>query len=412
MSPHDKLSDNQETNLPTAYRARWLFPVNAPPIPEGTLEVDVHGRIAAIRQGRDFDALDLGDVAIIPALVNAHAHLEFSNLISPVSPALPFPKWVEKVVSIRKSRTASIDDILRQGLREMRRGGTLAVGEIATCDIDAYRSQRNDLSLCLFREIIGPLAENWPDLLAQAESHLAECANHPGIAGGLSPHAPYTVPQELFERIIELAIKNHAPVAVHLAETASERELLAARGGELVEMMRRLALWNDALHPPGRNFSDWIAQLAKCRHGLIVHGNYLNDRELDLIAEHENLTLVYCPRTHAYFKHPPHPICRLLERGGRLALGTDGRSSNPDLSLLAEANFLARRHPGVPSDTILEMITRNPAEALGLGDRAGVLAVGREANFLAVDVREEQRSPVLFQAEQGPSAVFHHGVKN
>ena len=396
---------------PTAYRARWLFPVNAPPIAEGILEIDANGRIAAIRQGRDSDAIDLGNVAIIPALVNAHAHLEFSNLKSPVSPAWPFPQWVERVVAIRNSRTASVDDILRQGLREIRHGGTLVIGEIATSGFEPYLAQEAFVSLCLFREIIGPLAENWPDLLAQAESHLAECASHPGISGGLSPHAPYTVPQELFERIIQLAIKKHAPVAVHLAETASERELLAAGQGELVEMMRSLDLWNDALHPTGRDFSDWIAQLAKCRHGLIAHGNYLNDRELDLIAERDNLTLVYCPRTHAYFKHPPHPMGRLLKRGGRLALGTDGRTSNPDLSLLAEANFLARRHPGLPSDTILETITRNPAAALGISDRAGVLEVGREANFLAVDVREKQGSPVLFQRIQEPRSIFHRGIK-
>jgi cytosine/adenosine deaminase-related metal-dependent hydrolase len=230
---------------------------------------------------------------------------------------------------------------------------------------------------------------------------------------GLSPHAPYTVPQELFERAIGLAVRHAAPVAVHLAETAAELELLATGTGELVEMMRSLRLWRPELHPQGRRPIDWLRTLAAVPHGLVVHGNYLDDEELDFLAANENLTLVYCPRTHAYFGHPPHPFRRLLELGGRVALGTDGRSSNPDLDLWGEARFLRTRHPDLPSGTILDLATRRGAEALGVADRHGALAPGRPANFLAVSLTGSgtDEPPDLFAAGSRVTRIFRNGVE-
>src|SRR5690606_27375563 len=111
-----------------------------------------------------------------------------------------------------------------------------------------------------------------------------------------------------------------------------------------------------------------------------------NRDELDEIASHSNLTLVYCPRSHAYFGHPPHPFSWLLAAGGRVALGTDGRSSNPDLDLWHEAACLRERHPDISSDTILELATKSGAEALGLAHSHGSLVRGRPANFLAVEL--------------------------
>src|SRR5689334_5451479 len=104
--------------LPAAYRAAWVFPVAGPPVRDGVIEVDAAGRIVAVRTGRNRDAIDLGDVAVVPALVNAHVHLEFSDLAAPIGPPLPFPEWVRNVVAHRRSRTGPVGPILRCGLGE------------------------------------------------------------------------------------------------------------------------------------------------------------------------------------------------------------------------------------------------------------------------------------------------------
>jgi cytosine/adenosine deaminase-related metal-dependent hydrolase len=398
-------------SLPTAYRAAWIFPVAAPPLRNGILEINAAGRIAAVRAGRDGDAIDLGEVALVPALVNAHVHLEFSDLAQPVGPPRPFAQWVKNVVAHRRRRIEPIETILCRGLDEASRTGTAAVGEIATSEVPPALFQDGPEAI-LFREVIGPIADHWPDLLATADRFLTT-AGSASVTPGLSPHAPYTVPQELFERLIDIAVRHAAPVAVHLAETAAERELFASGTGELATMLQSLDLWRPELHPPGRRPLDWLRMLEKARRGLVVHGNYLDDEELAFLARHENLSLVYCPRTHAYFGHPPHPFRRLLGRGGRVALGTDGRSSNPDLSLWRECTFLRERHPDLRSDTILDLATRRGAEALGVEDRHGVLAPGRPANFLAVSLGDarDDNPPDLFAPGRDLPRVFRHGIE-
>lgn len=394
-----------------SYRARWIFPVASPPIRDAVLEVDAAGRIVAIVESARTDAIDLGKAAIVPAFVNAHVHLEFSDFAEPIGPPRPFPEWIGNVVAARRARSGSVAEILTRGVTESIRGGTLAVGEIATQERPEYLGCAPGMLIAGFREVIGPLEQDWPDLVSHAREYLAERVENRNWIVGLSPHAPYTVPQGLFERLISVAMEYRSPVAVHLAETESERELLARGRGELVEMMRRIGLWDESLHPTGRTFGDWINRLASCERGLIIHGNYLDDGDLGQLAAAQNLYLIYCPRTHFYFGHPPHPFRKLLARGGRVALGTDGRSSNPDLSMWNEAVFLRKRHPELPSDTILEMVTRNGAAALGIEDRAGILAQGREANFLVVDYQEENGTPTLFGARDAIRRIYCQGME-
>lgn len=396
-----------------AYRADWLFPVCAEPIRDAILEVDPAGRIASIRSGRDRDAVDLGHAAIVPSLVNAHVHLEFSDLATPIGPPQRFSNWVRNVVAHRRTRAEPVAGILQRGTTESLRTGTVAAGEIATFAAEYYDSVPIDLTL--FREVIGPLPQNWPALVDHAEAHLR---GHSGAADhfrrGISPHAPHTVPQALFEQLIDIAIERRAPVAVHLAETAEELQLLSSGQGDLVDMMRSLGLWDAESQPVGRRPLDWLEKLADVSLGLVVHGNYLNEQELDFVAAHPNLTLVYCPRTHAYFGHRPHPFRDVLVRGGRVALGSDGRSSNPDLNLWREAEFLSQRHPELDSVTIVDLVTRAGAEALGVAERHGVLTAGRQANFLAVPLAGDAdgaRLPDLFAVPQPQLRVFVDGIE-
>ena len=416
-----------------AFRAAWVFPVAGPPLRDGVLEIDDLGVVAAVRPGPDADAIDLGGVAIAPALVNAHVHLEFSDLPRPIGPPAPFSRWLKQVVAHRRDRAGDATPAIAAGLAEAARTGTAAVGEIATADLpdEAYAPDGPDA--VLFREVIGPRAETWDELLRGAETHLDRANSGPDakdrlrlrgppkpqacagrrLAFGLSPHAPHTVPQGLFERLVRLAVGRGAAVATHLAETAAERELLADGTGDLVDLMRAVDLWRPDLHPRGRRPLDWIETLAAAPRGLVVHGNYLDDEELDALAAAPSLALVYCPRTHAYFGHPPHPFRKLLDRGGRVALGTDGRSSNPDLDLWSEARFVRRLHPDLPTGTLLEMVTRAAAEALGLADRRGTLAPGRPADFLAVRLADPDGPgpPDLFGEGNIVARLFRRGVE-
>jgi cytosine/adenosine deaminase-related metal-dependent hydrolase len=187
---------------------------------------------------------------------------------------------------------------------------------------------------------------------------------------------------ELFHQLVALCQEHHAPLAMHLAETQAELELLSKGTGELVEMLSAFGVWREGLIPNRSRILDYLEPLATVERGLIVHGNYLNDEDIAFLVKHPQLSVVYCPRTHAYFGHKNHPWPKLVEAGVRVVLGTDSRASNPDLNLWEEVKFLSRKHPEVPPEQWISWATRAGAIALfGADTKLGTLEVGHPACF-------------------------------
>jgi aminodeoxyfutalosine deaminase len=117
---------------------------------------------------------------------------------------------------------------------------------------------------------------------------------------------------------------------------------------------------------------------------LVVHGNYLGSEEIGYLAERaERMATVYCPRTHAFFNHPPHPVAELLSRGAAVALGTDSRASNPDLSIWNEVRWLLEQRPDLDVHKVLAMATLHGADAL-MRPGLGRIAPGAHSGLLAV----------------------------
>src|SRR5262249_13809421 len=192
---------------------------------------------------------------------------------------------------------------------------------------------------------------------------------------GLSPHAPYSVGKTLFAAARALASDARIPLAIHLAETRAELQLLRTRQGPFKKFLSDVGAWNAAAlaRSPGAVMRLCDASVPK----LFIHCNAL-PRAARLP---EQSAVVYCPRTHAAFGHPPHPFRTFLKRGVRVALGTDSLASNPDLDVLAEARFVHKQYPEVPGDVVLAMATLRGAEALGVGDITGSLTPGKSADL-------------------------------
>ena len=187
------------------------------------------------------------------------------------------------------------------------------------------------------------------------------------------------------------------PVCIHLAETTAERELLETHDGPFVPFLRDLGVWDPSgWLLPGNGFVEGLAGPS----ALFAHGNYLPpDTRLP-----PNATVVFCPRTHAAFGHPPHPFRELMGQGVRIALGTDSLASNPDLDVLAEARFIREHYPDVPGDQVLRMATMNGAEALGFGRVDREPGAGKSADLVVVPLpdREDRPFELLLSNDPGP----------
>ena len=137
-----------------------------------------------------------------------------------------------------------------------------------------------------------------------------------------------------------------------------------------------------------RRILDDLRELARSRCALVIHGNYLSDEEIDFLAGQPQLTVVYCPRTHHFFGHKGHPWRRLLERGINVAIGTDGRGSNPDLSIWNELRFLAEANPEIDPTELLSLATLKAARGLRCDQTLGSLTQGKRARILRVELSQ------------------------
>ncbi|REJ66149.1 MAG: hypothetical protein DWQ31_15805 [Planctomycetota bacterium] len=390
-----------------ALRARYVVPVAAPPLHNACVVMRGE-QIEAVTATPPADAeiVDLGSVAILPGLVNAHVHLEFSALEERLGEAgMPLPAWIREVLTWRQrvandpDGAVSTQDALARGLAEAVRHGTTALGEIATVnwrrngEIGGTGPSRGPLDLPLdvtvFRELIAPTSEplRIAECMLTAGPHLAEGEVSKTWSAGLSPHAPYSAHPQLCEAVVRLHARSPFPVAIHLAESREELEWLAHGTGPLADLFDELEL--PSPFAASRRPLEVIEQLGGLSNTLFVHGNYLAPDEMAALAERASTTaVVYCPRTHAYFGHEPYPLVEMLNAGVSVALGTDGRGSNPDLSLLAEMRHVARQHPEVPLARILELGTLAGARALGREAKAGSLTPGKVANLAMIALPE------------------------
>jgi len=127
----------------------------------------------------------------------------------------------------------------------------------------------------------------------------------------------------LLRGLVDLAVRHRAPVAMHVAETRSELELLSKGTGSsfrFLSSLRRLAI---RCHSRGSRPLDYLRSWPASKTPRDPWQLSVGKKRSNFLATHPNISVVYCPRTHAFFKHDPHPWLKLVERGINVALGTD-----------------------------------------------------------------------------------------
>jgi len=383
-------------------RARWVIPVASPPLDGGWVRIR-RGRIVGLGGAGDGPGprpervLDCGDAVILPGLVNAHTHLEFSDAVTPIEAAGGLADWIGRVVELRRARAAGPGADLRgtatrAGLVESAAHGVTAIGEISTGLPPGGYPARGP-RLRVFREALGlsPAAAAAAASVARRDVADLQAA---GVAAGFSPHAPYSVVANLGRQLVDEGRRRRLPLAMHLAESDAESELLRSGSGPFRDLFERLGVWPAAPAPALLPTAEWISLLARGPRGIVVHGTHLgrDPEALARLARHRaRLCVAVCPRTTRAISGVLPPVRLFREAGVRVAIGTDSRASNPDLSILAECRALVDAGLVSPQDA-LTMATREGAWALGFERLTGSLAPGRRADLVVVEASADHPS--------------------
>lgn len=377
-------------------RAHVVLPLASPPLRNGAVQVS--GR-RVVRLGRwpEFSksargkVIDLGDVVLLPGLVNSHCHLDYTHMAGQFPPPKVFTDWLKLITATKAGWSmADYEASWRAGAQMLLRTGTTTVADIeAVPQLLPAVWDSTPLRVISFLEMIGITSRRPPQLVLRETVDQIARLGRLSRRVGLSPHAPYSTVPELLQRCARLARRRRALLCTHVAESALEFAMFTRAAGPMFDWLQR----------SGRDMSDCglgspVEHLD--RSGLLsenfiaAHANYLKNSDAALLAK-RGASVVHCPRTHIYFRHDSLPLRRLRKAGVNLCLGTDslasvcqGRRQKVELSLFEEMRAVAALEPSLTPQQILELATLNGARALRLAGQVGEIAPGALADLIAV----------------------------
>ncbi len=345
------------------------------------------GSPASVGAPADAEVVDLPGHVLLPALVNAHCHLDLSHL-GPVPCSGRFVDWVEWIRQHRAAGEGALTAAVTRGVELSRAGGTAIVGDIAGAGSTVPIQVQRQLGLAgvSFLEVFG-LGRRQPEAIERLRTASDRVErNVGGVRLGLQPHALYSCGPQVFRAAADLGYL----LATHLAETLEEIELLATSNGPLREMLERLGVWDETIELVGCHPVEALADLIGDTPCVVAHVNYAGIDQLERLRA-TGWTVAYCPRASAYFDHPspgapPHAYRFMMSSGIPVALGTDSLVclDTPErISVLDEMRLLYRRDR-TPPTLLLAMGTVAGARALGFDPALVTLSPGPSAGILAV----------------------------
>ena len=355
-----------------------------------------------------FDAAEIvsrPDAALMPGLVNAHAHNPMT-LLRGIADDMPLKAWLQQHIWPIEAAVMGPDyvaDGVTLAIAEMLRGGTTCCNEnYFFPDVQAATYKRHG-----FRARVGLPVIDFPSAWAKSDDEYFDRAGEvhdqwrgdPLVATAFAPHAPYTVDDANFERVRMLADQLDVPVHLHLHETAREvQQSIEEHGQRPIARMDRLGLLNDRL--------------------IAVHMTQLTEAEIALCAE-RGVSVVHCPESNLKLASGFCPACALQRAGVTLAIGTDGAASNNDLDMVGEmrtaailAKAVAQDAAGFDAFSALRAATLGGAKAIGFDHLIGSIQPGKQADLVCVDLAALETQPLHHVVSQLVYATGRHQVSD
>ncbi len=364
-------------------RAGSVHPVTAPPIEDGAVLVDDRGRIAAVgpealvptpaaAERRDFPG-----AALVPGLVNTHTHLELTHLAGK-NPEREFARWIRTIRALKDATTP--DEFHRsaeQGVRDSWAAGVTCVAD--TGSTGAAMAVLHELGGrgVVYQEVFGPDPVQTPTSIVELEQALGRLG---GLASaqlrlGVSPHAPYTVSERLYRAVDDLARAAGLPVAIHLAESREETELVREGRGPFADALRARGVQVARVARSPVQYLGQLGVLERATACLCIHCVQVDQDDVELLRR-AGVSIAHCPRSNRAHGHGAAPLAAFRRAGLRVGLGTDSVVSTGDVDLWSEAIAA-----GLAGEEALRMLTIEGARALGLESEIGSLEAGKQADL-------------------------------
>ena len=371
-------------------RSRVVVPMVGEPIENGAVAIAGNqiagvGRFEVVKASHGGDVLDLGEQIVLPGLINAHCHLDYTVLRGQIPPQRSFTDWI-RAINSRKATLSEEDYVasINTGLAEVQKFGTTTLLNLeAFPELLSRLSRPPPLRVWWCAEMID-VRERAP--VREVSEHLHDWfESHPEWLGGfgLAPHALFTASEQLFSAASEISRKYHVPVTTHVAESREEMQMFRDAGGFLFDFLKSIGRPLDDCGGT-TPLSSLMQSHALDERWIIAHLNELTEEDFGLLARAKKFHIAHCPRSHTFFGHTPFEWQRLRTLGFNICLGTDSLASNSSLSLFSEMRELLRKETWISPRDALMMATVNGAHAIGQADSLGRISPGFRADLIAI----------------------------
>jgi len=376
-------------------RARTVVTMDGPPIEDGAVAVSGNrivdvGKFDETKARNAGEIVDLGEQALLPGLINAHCHLDYTLLRGKIPPLKCFADWI-RAINAEKAKLSPNDYLgsINEGFAEAKRFGTTTTANLIAFP-ELVPQVTPPIRAWWFAELIDVRAPGRANEIVDLAIKSLEFAEN----WGLAPHALFTASRHLYRRCQEIAQRENVLLTTHLAESGEEMQMCHDASGPLYEFLKSIGRPMDDCgnETPLQLFLDTIGDRALPRW-ILAHLNKLAESDFELLEKSKiGFHVVHSPRSHDYFKHSQFPFERLQALGFNICLGTDSLASNESLSLFAEMRAFQKTFPSVSPEEILKMVTVNSAMALHQENMLGRIRPGFCADLIAVQCSEDENA--------------------
>jgi cytosine/adenosine deaminase-related metal-dependent hydrolase len=361
--------------------AHYIYTINSAPLKNGIIEFDHNGYIVDIIDTggnlRESERLEFFDGIITPGFVNAHTHIELSHLINTIPRGIGITGFIKEFEQIRK--TGSIENAIKKAEKELMINGIVAIGDIVNTTHSIEFKLESPILSHSFIEIF---ATN-PDKADLAYSNGLSLINEyrkNNLNHSLTPHAPYSVSENLWNKLITHTTENPVIWSIHNQESQEENELFLNKTGKFPEILEKFSpSFRETWKAPGMSSLKYIAQYFNIPEKiLLVHNTFTSKEDLESLNSYkEKIVFVLCPKSNLYIENAL-PNAKLIDQMGyKIAIGTDSLASNNNLSILEEM-FILQEECSIPFDKIIKWTTFNGANALGFNKQIGSIEPGKK----------------------------------
>ncbi len=385
------------------YHARWVLPITQPPIENGTVVendgiISYVGPRSAAPPGPDYE---LGESILMPGLVNTHTHLELTSMRGFLED-YRFTVWIDK---LRRSRNEVMDqnallDSARFGLVEGLEAGITTYSDTCSSGVAMQAMREANVRGIMYQEVFGPDPSHAEDAMLDLEQRVEVLRSKQTdlVSLGVSPHAPYTVSDPLYDAAAQFANSRKLPLAMHIAESQGEFDLVTKGAGDFAEGWKRRGI---EVTPRARSPIALLEERGALERGpLLIHCVRVDEDDMKIMAR-RNCSVAHCPASNAKFGHGIAPLLPLIAAGIRVGIGSDSVASNNRMDILDEARLsvlihraATRRHDAFGAHDALQLATIGGARALGIDARVGSLEVGKDADLAAFSAASPRTIPL------------------